>query len=57
MDFWKQLQLPRSEIDKLRAEVKIASAALDAARRKLVNPTKPTQKGKATKDKHPPSSS
>lgn len=36
MELWELLQLSRPEIDKLRAEVKVASAALDEARRKLM---------------------
>ncbi len=35
MELWELLQLPRPEIDKMREEVKLASAQLDTARRKL----------------------
>lgn len=36
MELWELLQLPRPEIDKMREEVKLASAQLDNARRKLM---------------------
>lgn len=35
MELWELLQLPRPEIEKMREEVKLASAQLDTARRKL----------------------
>lgn len=36
MEFWEDQQLPRSEIDRMREDVKNASAQLDSERRKLM---------------------
>ncbi|MDY6918634.1 MAG: hypothetical protein SV765_00300 [Pseudomonadota bacterium] len=43
-EIWEHQQLPRSEIDKMRKEVKIASAALDEARREITEKEQPSKK-------------
>ncbi|GAB1260735.1 hypothetical protein [Aurantivibrio plasticivorans] len=51
-DLTKARNLSPAEIDELRAEVKVASAALDEARRKLISSK---IKDTVAKDKQPPS--
>lgn len=53
-DLTKARILSPVEIDELRADVKVASAALDEARRKLISSK---IKDTVAKDKQPPSSS
>jgi len=41
-EIWERQQLPRSEIEKMREEVKHAAQDIDAARREIIDQGKPT---------------